>query len=138
MTKVIPILDRGKPSLTQRQHALPSSVPAVGLDSPESLGPVALNPQRRRHLNPASTCPPVPPFAGSGSPKGLAARPGGGIYSERPPMNMRGGPVSSHFRTRLPSGGWFPVGGAEEFQLLAKRGPTCRNVRPNSRVQPVR
>lgn len=70
MMTVIPILDWVQLSLTQRQHALPSSVPVLGLHSPQGLSPVALNPQRRRHLNPASTCPPLPLFAGSGSQNG--------------------------------------------------------------------
>lgn len=124
---------------TKRPQSLPASfVPVLRLDSPEGLGPVALNPQRRRHLDHTSTNPPLPLFPGSGSSERAVASAEGGTHTERPPMKMRGGTflsvLSARFpRARAPHRGWSPAGGSEEFQLLAKR--TRRGARSGPLVR---
>lgn len=129
------ILDRAWLS-TEGQHPLPaSSVPVLPLDSPEGLGPVALNSQRRRHLDPTSTSPPLPLFPGSVSSERAVASSESGIYINRPPMKMRGGSLPLRplhlLSARAPH--WFLAGGSEEFQLLAK--PTCWSARSGPLVR---
>lgn len=104
------ILGRARLSLTQRQHPLPASfVPVPGLDSPEGLRPVALNPQRRRHLDPPPLARLFRSFPEVGPLKGAEARTEGGIYTERPPMKMRGGSFPSPTSARalpIEAGSW--------------------------------
>lgn len=120
---------------TKRPQSLPASfVPGLRLDSPEGLGPVALNPQRRRHLDHTSTNPPLPLLPGSGSSERAVASAEGGIRTERPPMRMRGGtflsvssPPASPARALLTEAG---------SGLEARKTSSClRNGRAGARVQ---
>lgn len=120
---------------TKRPQSLPASfVPVLRLDSPEGLGPVALNPQRRRHLDHTSTNPPLPLFPGSGSSERAVASAEGGTHTERPPMKMRGGTFLSVLSARFP----------RARALLSEAGPrpearkssSCwQNGRAGARVQ---
>lgn len=101
------------------------------------MSPVALNPQRRRHLDPASTSPPPPArlFRSTpevGAPEGDECRTKGGIYTKRPPMKCAGGVLFPSLplcrRVHL-TVGLFLTGGSEEFQLPAKLTPWCRRAR---------
>lgn len=113
----------------ERQRQLPSSsVLLQGLDSPEGLGPVALNPQRRRHLDPTAPALLFRSFPEMYPPKGLrrvravGSTPRGDLW-KRAVSPFLSIPAQLPCRARPPHRGRFPAGVSEECQLLTK--PTC-------------